>query len=155
MTAFVLVHSPLVGPLTWALAADELKRRGVQMIVPELTSDARSLPYWKQHILAVERALEPVPKDRRLVLVGHSGAGMLLPAIRQYIDRPVAGYIFVDAGIPKNGWSRLDFFSRDHADTFRQAASGGFIPNWTDPDLRDVILDNDVRRRFVAELRPL
>ncbi len=26
---FVLIHSPLVGPLTWSLVAEDLRRRGI------------------------------------------------------------------------------------------------------------------------------
>ncbi len=33
---FVLLHSPLVGPLTWGPVADELRRRGIEAIVPAL-----------------------------------------------------------------------------------------------------------------------
>lgn len=37
--------------------------------------------------------------SRDVVLVGHSGAGALLPAIGAFSPRPVAGYLFVDAGL--------------------------------------------------------
>ena len=33
---FVLIHSPLVGPLTWTLVADELQRKGIEVVVPVL-----------------------------------------------------------------------------------------------------------------------
>ena len=33
-----------------------------------------------------------------MILAGHSGAGPLLPAIRQATGRAIAGYLFVDAG---------------------------------------------------------
>jgi sirohydrochlorin ferrochelatase len=34
--AWVLVHSPLVGPTSWSQAADELRRRGRAAVVPSL-----------------------------------------------------------------------------------------------------------------------
>lgn len=154
MLTFVLIHSPLVGPFTWSLVARELARRGFEVIVPELTSGAEG-PYWKQHAGAIEGALESLPPDQELILVAHSGAGMLLPAARQVVDSPVIGYIFVDAGIPKDGWSRLDFFEPTQADEFRKAAADGFIPVWTGDDLREVIPDDTIREAFAAELRPL
>jgi len=157
MSLFVLIHSPLVGPLTWSLVADELQRRGIQVVVPTLLTDPKvGLPYWKQHVNAVARALEPVSLDQPLILVGHSGAGVLLPAIRQITDRLVTAYILVDADIPKNGASRLDLFeSPEAADQFRQAASNGLLPTWSEDALRQVIEDVGLRQRFVAELRPL
>ncbi len=157
MGVFVLIHSPLVGPLTWALVADELRRRGWDALVSEVRSlEEVGPPYWQRHAEAVARALEPIPLDRPLILVGHSGASVLLPAIRQITRLPVAAYIFVDAAIPEDGASRLDLFeSSEAAEQFRQAAAGGFLPRWNDEDLREVIPGTDLRRRFVAELRPL
>ena len=154
---FVLIHSPLVGPLTWALVADELRHRDIEVVVPSLYDvEDTGAPYWKQHAAAVIRALEPISADRPLILVGHSGAGPLLPAIRQMIPHHVAAYIFADAGIPANGASRLDLFeSPEAANQFRQAAPDGLLPIWSDEDLREVIPDAGLRRRFVAELRPL
>jgi hypothetical protein len=157
MTTFVLIHSPLVGPLTWTLVADELRERdvGVGAIAPVLP-DSREVdpPYWKAHAEAVAEAARKA--EQHTILVGHSGAGMLLPAIRQAIGRPVVGYLFVDAGLPSNGKSRLDLFeSKEGADQFRQAAQDGLLPIWTAEELRDHIPDDDLRRRYVAELRPL
>jgi hypothetical protein len=34
--AFALIHSPLVGPVTWSAVADELSRRQVGVVVPDL-----------------------------------------------------------------------------------------------------------------------
>jgi hypothetical protein len=47
------------------------------------------------------------PQERPLVLVGHRGAGALLPAIRQESGRPVAAHLFVDADIPQESQSGL------------------------------------------------
>ncbi len=104
----VLLHSPLVGPLTWAPVTRELRQRGIGTVLPVLTDqDSSDLPYWVQHAAAVARRLEPMPLDSGLILVGHSGAGPLLPAIGAFSPHPVAGYIFVDAGLPHPGQSRL------------------------------------------------
>ena len=43
---FVLIHSPLVGPLTWSLVAEDLRRRGIDALVPTLHDDDTGLPYW-------------------------------------------------------------------------------------------------------------
>jgi hypothetical protein len=91
-----------------------------------------------------------------LVLIAHSGAGVLLPAIRESTRLPVAAYVFVDAGIPEDGKSRLDLFGDPAAvDQFRRTASGGLLPAWTEANLREAIPDPEIRSRFVSELRPL
>jgi pimeloyl-ACP methyl ester carboxylesterase len=156
---WVLIHSPLVCPATWRLVADELRRRGEEVLVPTLSdSEEAAAPYWQQHADSVARALEATPAERPLILVGHSGAGPLLPAIRRRSTRPVAAYLFVDAGIPQNGASRLDLFaweSPEWAEEFRQAlAEGARFPTWTGEQLREVIPDAELRRDLVAELRP-
>lgn len=161
MATFVLIHSPLVGPLTWSLVAAELERRGIRTVVPALHStQAVGPPYWRQYVDAIARALGPVNSDTPLVLVAHSGAGVLLPAVRQITKRPVAAYIFVDAIIPEDGKSPLDLFdSPEAAEQFRQLAKGGLLPIWSDwwPEdvLRALIPEPGLRQRFVAELRPL
>jgi hypothetical protein len=91
-----------------------------------------------------------------VLLVGHSGAGPLLPAVRQAIARPAAGYIFVDAGWPVDGKSRLNLFEDAQAvEQFRQGARDGLLPPWNDEDLREVIPHAAIRRQFAGELRPL
>jgi hypothetical protein len=153
MTTFVLVHSPLVGPYTWQPLAEELRHMGYSAVVPRLSNvemDPRR--YWKQHVDAVAEAARGEDPEQ-IVLVGHSGAGVLLPAISQALGG-VAGYVFVDADLPTNGLHRLDRFPMEQAEHFRQAARGGYIPPWTEEDLAEVIPDPEVRHRFVSELRP-
>lgn len=154
---FVLLHSPLVGAATWSLVGDHLRHKDIEVIIPTLVSSVDTdPPYWQQHVRAVARALEPILPQHPLILVGHSGAGMLLPALRQVTRRPVAAYLFVDAGLPQDGKSRLDLFENpDAIEQFRQAAVDNFLPPWSADDLRDVIPDMELRQRFVAELSPL
>jgi pimeloyl-ACP methyl ester carboxylesterase len=154
---FVLIHSPLVGPTTWQPVADEMRRGKLDTVVPTLESaEGTNVPYWRQHAEGVIKALENVPSDRPLILVAHSGGGMLLPAIRQVTGRPVAAYLFVDAMIPEDMKSRLDLFeSKESAARFRQGAKDSYLPTWTNDDLREEIPNDSLRRRFVNELRPL
>src|SRR5207248_8330023 len=45
--------------------------------------------------------------------------------------------------------------SKEAAEAFRRAAVNELLPTWTEDDLVDHIPDEQVRRRFVSELRPL
>lgn len=155
----VLIHSPLVGPLTWSLVADEMRQRGLDVLVPDLedSSDSNE-PFWKQHAESVSRFLEELPADKPLTLVAHSGAGPLLPVIRASIPNPVHAYVFVDAGIPQNQATRLDLMKLEEADWARQfqeyLEGGGRFPNWSSEDLREILPSNKLREQMVAEIHP-
>lgn len=154
-----LIHSPLVGPYTWSLVADELNGRGITAVLPPLDDqNETSRPLWQQHVSAAVQDLAGLSEDVPLVLVGHSGAGPLLPAIRWAMERPVAAYLFVDAGIPRDGASRLDLMREESAGWATQfhqfLQTGGSFPNWDEQDLADVIPDPKRRRQLVAELQP-
>ncbi|HUS13888.1 MAG TPA: alpha/beta hydrolase, partial [Chloroflexia bacterium] len=126
---FVLIHSPLVGPFTWVPLAAELERRGASAVVPSLQAATRGgPPYWAGHVAAVQAAAAGAV-GRPLVLVGHSGAGWLLPAAGQALAGRVAAYVFVDADLPRDGHSRLESFPSPEAiAAFRRAATGGLLP---------------------------
>jgi hypothetical protein len=158
-TIYVLIHSPLVGELTWALVADQMRQRGLDVIVPGLKDSLDSKePFWKQHAESVSKALAQIPKDTFITLIAHSGAGPLLPAIRQSLENPVNAYVFVDAGIPRDGSSRLDLMKTEDpewAEQFqRDLEHGEHFPNWSSDDLREVVPDETLRGQLVAEIRP-
>jgi hypothetical protein len=159
-TTFVLVHSPLVGPLTWTLVAEGLQRQGIAALVPTLTDAATDAtaedseahpPVWQMHVACVEQALASVPSGRPLVLVAHSGAAVLLPAIRERLAQPVAAYVFVDAGLPHHLRSRFD----DLPEVLRAPLRAGErFPEWTDADLLEAVPDASLRHTLLAELHP-
>ncbi len=51
---YVLIPSPLVGPLTWQGVGTELQRIGEAVCIPVLTDQAMSdQPFWQPHARAV------------------------------------------------------------------------------------------------------
>jgi hypothetical protein len=139
--------------------ADELRRQGVGVAVPTLVDGEEAAPpFWERHAAALVRDVEALPVGTPVVLVRHSGAGPLLPAVRQRIGYPVAAYIFVDASIPVDATSRLELMATEDpafATRLRQLLrGGGQFPSWREEDLRAAIPDARLRRRLVAELQP-
>ncbi|MGZ9235477.1 MAG: hypothetical protein ACXW4E_08130, partial [Anaerolineales bacterium] len=156
---FVLIHSPLVGPLTWSLVAGEMRKRGLDVLVPALhDAPDSSEPFWKQHAESISQALEQIPEDICVTLVAHSGAGPLLPAIQQSLANPVNAYVFVDAGIPRDGATRLDMMKSEDpewaAQFQKELEQGDRFPTWGFDDLQEVIPDETLRRQMIFELRP-
>lgn len=155
----VLIHSPLVGPLTWDLVADQLRRKGADVIVPVLRDSPDSKePFWKQHAESMVQTLAQIPSETSVTLVAHSGAGPLLPVIRQSLAYPVNAYVFVDAGIPRADAARLDLMKSEDlqwAIEFQEyLESGGMFPAWSFDDLQEVIPDERLRKQMVAEIQP-
>jgi pimeloyl-ACP methyl ester carboxylesterase len=153
----VLIHSPLVGPASWAAVAEVLRLRGESVLVPDLRPGTeQGPPYFEHHAGIVARAVKTLGSDRRVMVVAHSGAGVLLPPIEAALGRPAVARIFVDAIFPQDGRSRLDLFATPgEAQDFRSAAKDGHLPVWTDADLQGTVPDAGLRRSLVAELRPL
>lgn len=154
---FVLIHSPHVGPLTWQLVADSLRNRGARVVTPGLSHSGEDAdrPFWVRHAREVVEAIEASGFPDPPVVVGHSGAGPLLPAIRPCIRGTVRGYVFVDCLLPRDGASRIDLLDDQRAATlFRAAASDRLLLTWSYEELRALIPDDALRRRFVGQLDP-
>jgi hypothetical protein len=130
---FVLIHSPLVGPATWALVAKELERRGHRAIVPSLVEALGSGSEFRGAIAnCVARAVEHAGADQPLVLVGHSAAGAFLPVIRESLLNRVLAYLFVDARLPEWNASLFDASSAEIVEHQRALAKDGWLPRWSD-----------------------
>jgi hypothetical protein len=157
--AYVLIHSPLVGPLTWKLVADDMQRKDIEVVVPTLVDSPDSKEsYWKQHTESVAQALRSISKDTPVTLVAHSGAGPLLPVMRRSIPNPVHAHVFVDAGLPDDDATRLDLMRSEESDWAQQLQAylegGGRFPNWSSDDLLEIIPKQSLREQMLAEIQP-
>ncbi len=158
----VLAHSPLVGPASWGDLPEVLRARGQDVVVVDVTDDDRA-PYASRYVARAALQVRDAVGAAPVVLVGHSGAGYLLPllgAARRALRSPVAAYVFCDAGLPPTRpMSRLDLLALemtpdDVRDFIAHLDSGGRYPDWTDDDLRDLVPGDEVRAALVASLRP-
>jgi hypothetical protein len=131
MPAFVLVHSPSVGPLTWQPVAERLRVRGCEAVVPSLLGVGDGgPPFWPRAVQAVADASRGLRAGPPVVLVAHSNAGLLVPVLAA--ARPIDGCLFVDAALPSRAVSTpaapaglLDFLRG-------KVAEDGRLPRWTD-----------------------
>lgn len=158
MTAptFVLLHSPLVGQLTWQPVADVLRGRGYPTVVPSLADGLRGAgPYYPALTRAVDRAIRACAATR-IVLVPHSGAGVLVPSVVAETPAQVDAAFFVDAVLPRPGRSWADSLPAEHAQRLKALSMDGFLPPWNGwfpPEtLAEIIPDPDLRARFIAEI---
>jgi pimeloyl-ACP methyl ester carboxylesterase len=155
---FALLHSPLAGPSTWATVAGELTRRGCAAMAPSLTETGHAGPYWERHAEAFAQSLSGLPARSAVVLVGHSGAGALLPAIGHRLSRRIGGYVLVDGRIPDGRRSRLELLAEDAPGTAAQLrqrlAARESYPTVAHMPYGDWIPDRRLRQQVLDELRP-
>jgi pimeloyl-ACP methyl ester carboxylesterase len=154
---FVLVHSPLVGPSTWSPVAHELERRGHSVIAPSLLGAASAPPpQWRHCVEAVRDATRTLSNP--LVLVGHSGGGLLLPAIANSVAQPVSRLIFVDSGVPATT-GETPLALPPFLEYLRTLAVDGTLPPWSawwgEEAMRDLVPDQALRAALAREMPPL
>jgi hypothetical protein len=151
---FVLVHSPLVGPVTWSWVAEELQERGHRVVVPSLKQAGLS-GGWQACVGTVVQA---VPVDEPAVLVGHSGAGPLLPVIADRMRPSPTRLVFVDAGVPPSTGD-APLVPDEFLDFLGTLARDGVLPKWSEwfgaGTMEALIPDRGRRAAVLAELSEL
>lgn len=165
--AIVLAHSPLTSAAAWGSLPRELGTDPV-VVMPDVHDDNRP-PYAVRYVASAAEQVRsqlagPDGTDlsgHRLALVGHSGAGPLLPQLGSALHARgarIGGYVFCDAGLPRAGATRLELLEAENpewARGFRQhLEAGGLFPEWTFDDLATAVPNPDTRRDLLAGLRP-
>jgi hypothetical protein len=147
VTTALLVHSPLVGPATTRPLADALAAHRWTCTVPDLrASTVDPVTFLTAAVAAV-----PAPD----VVIGHSGAGAMLPAITSQL---AATAIYLDAVVPGAGeWYRPPTVFLD-ALAALERADGRLAPwhEWWSGDLlAELLPDDDVRSAAASEIPSL
>jgi hypothetical protein len=149
----LFVHSPVVGPATWAETANILQRNGFRCVVPDLTKVVSLGPPFYQRLAAA--AAHGVSDGGSVVLIGHSAAGALIPAIAEAVVAPVRA-VFVDAQLPHPGLSWFDTAPQQLQQQLRGMAEDGVLPPWNEwfpaRALEELMPDAPQRRRFLVEI---
>ncbi|MEJ3742824.1 alpha/beta hydrolase [Actinomycetes bacterium KLBMP 9797] len=154
--AFVLVHSLLLGPLTWGPVAARLTASGAAAVVPSLVhvTDADDPPFWPRVAAAVNDAVSYLPQGQPVVLVAHSNAGLTVPVVVRAARRPVAGCLFVDASLPSRA-GPTPAASPERLTYLRTMVTDGRLPQWTtwwdEDDVAPLFPDPQTRSTVSAE----
>lgn len=145
-----LIHSPLVGPLTWRPVADELARLGHHTVVPAAE--------FSSHQAFVRSVASQCPAGTR-ILVGHSGAGLHLAGIAALLPGRVEALVHVDARLPQPAAPPLAHLPPQTAAHLKSLVRQGMLPPWHEwfppGSLETILPDPQVRSAFVSELRPI
>lgn len=157
MARFVLLHSPLLGPSSWRAAADELRVLGEVAETPAWPSLTR-LDHGFYVPMAEHLAGQVAQDGEPPVLVAHSGAGALVPAVAARLAK-VRGAIFVDAILPHPAHSWFETVPQDLRERLRSGVQAGLLPPWHEwwppGALARLVPDEAARRGLVDELEPI
>jgi hypothetical protein len=150
----VLIHSPLVGPLTWQATADVLRAAGWRVLVPSLAGVIDGGPPYHLRLAAcVADAASDEPGP--LVLVGHSGAGAILPSIAAARGARDTAHLYVDATLPRPGQSWFETVPDELRQRLESLAEDGMLPPWHSWFPSDAVAallpDAELRERFFSD----
>ena len=155
---FVLLHSPLLGPMAWRRVAVELARRGHVAEAPAWPPPS-SIAAGFYPALADGLAAQLADDGEPLMLAAHSGAGALIPALAARLGPRVAGVIYADALLPHPGRSWFDTAPAEMRERLRSGALMGDLPAWDEwwppGALARLIPETGLREALIAELEPL
>ena len=151
----VLLHSPLLGRLTWQAVAADLRGRGRAASAPRWpVLSSLTFDFYRSLATALADELGESPA----IVVAHSGAGALIPALESAWGG-LRGVIFADAILPHPGRSWFDTAPPQLADSLRAGAEFGMLPawdRWWPPGaLERLVPDAALRDPLVSELTAL
>lgn len=147
MVAFLLLHSPSVGPSTWRAVADELRRRGHDVAVPDVRAVASAPPPYAARVVQLAADQCGTLAHTTHIAVAHSNAGLFLPALARATG--AVAMVFVDASVPPDGGA-AEMAPPRFLDELRAKAVDGMLPRWTDwwsaDDVATLFADAESRR---------
>jgi alpha/beta hydrolase family protein len=150
----LFVHSPVTGPTTWTDTAKIMQQNGFRCVVPNLTGvTAAGAPYYPALATTAGAAVGGGPDP--VVIIAHSAAGALLPAIAEFVGERTRAAVFVDAMLPQPGRSWFDTAPPGAEAQLRGLAVDGCLPpygEWFPPGaLEELVPDPAVRHRLATE----
>jgi hypothetical protein len=153
----ILLHSPLLGPLSWRAVGQVLQDRGR---VAEAPAWPRLSTLGDDCYAALANSMAAtIGRATDAVVVAHSGAGALLPSVAALAKAPLRGVIFCDAILPHPGLSWFDTAPPDLGAQLRAGAEDGRLPSWDrwwpPGALERLLPESGLRMRLVEELEPI
>ena len=128
MTTFVLVHGAWHGGWCYKRVARLLRQAGHEVYTPTLTGLGErahlmnrgiDLDTHVQDIVGVIRCEELSD----VVLCGHSYGGMVITGVAEQIAAKIRSLVYLDAFVPENGKSLLDYASAERSRQMRDDAT--------------------------------
>jgi pimeloyl-ACP methyl ester carboxylesterase len=104
VATYVLIHGGGGSGWDWHLVAPELRKRGQEVIVPDLPSEDESAGLWEN----ADAVVEAVGDRQDLVVVGHSLGGFIAPLVCTRVEAELL--VLVAAMIPAPGETGIEWW---------------------------------------------
>ncbi len=154
MTTFVLVHGAWHGPWAWDRVVPLLHAAGLRTLTPDLSGDGDYGLH--DHAATVVAALDTVPDNDDVVLIGHSYAGLVVREAADERPEAIGHIVLLDGWAGPDGSSLLTLAPDNFATAVRAAAepsrTGRRIP--APPPAAFGILDPDLAAGLAARMLP-
>jgi hypothetical protein len=153
----VLLHSPLLGPLTWRAVGQALAARGREVETPAWP---RLSTLGADCYAALANGMAAsLGRGGDAIVVAHSGAGALIPSVAALATGALKGVIYCDAILPHPGQSWFDTAPPALGAQLRAGAEQGRLPSWDrwwpPGALERLVPDAGVRTALMDELEPI
>jgi pimeloyl-ACP methyl ester carboxylesterase len=126
MSTFILVHGAWQSAGTWDRLTPLLQKHGHKVITPILTGLGTDQDRLSPHITLRQHredvSLELSKLTEKVILVGHSYAGMIISGVVETNSTRVERLVFLDAFIPEDGQCVLDLLPPEIGAHFRKVA---------------------------------
>ena len=164
----VLVHGAWHGGWGWKRLAPLLRRAGHDVYTPTLTGLGE-----RSHLAGPAVDLETHIKDivgvleaeelENAMLLGHSYGGMVITGAADRVAQRIARLVYLDAFVPQNGKSAMDYVVPERAARFREEGErlGSLTPPpaslWgiTRPEDADWLTRRETRQPYAAMRQPV
>lgn len=154
MTTFVLVHGAWHGPWSWDRVVPLLHTAGVRTLTPDLSTVGDYGLH--DHAEVVRAAIDAVPDNDELVLVGHSYAGLVVREAADARPDAISHIVLVDGWAGTDGASMFSLAPDTFTSAIRAMAEtlgdGWQIP--APPPAAFGIVDADTTTWLAARLLP-
>jgi pimeloyl-ACP methyl ester carboxylesterase len=151
MSTYVLVHGAWLGAWCWDKVAQQLQRAGHKAVVVELPGHGQDQTPVSQvsldgYVDAVARAIEQ--QQGRVILVGHSMAGLVISAVAERMPERIAALIYVAAYLLESGQSIVQ--ASQAATDSAVGANMEFAPDYSTVGIKS----EAIREAFAADAGP-
>ena len=137
--------SPLLGPSSFEPLASVLADRGVEAAIADVRpAFAGGSPVWPEMVRLARKTARSVLG--KVVVVGHSGAGALLPGVGAALGGQLQRLVFVDAILPPAAGAHR--YPESIRRRVAELATDGVLPPWLDwwpPETLSALLPEPAR----------